>query len=458
MPSLTEIEMLADLSLVRAKATAAIVAIGIALLFVSSALASISLPREKLGELSLDEEQKQLEALLAQSKGDPYVVEQLARIAYQRSNVTLARQLWDRAASEEPNIAGAAVQLAFADIASGRLESAQKRLNDLDVANTTDAHVVIAAADLAMVRNDLKTAHGLLMRALDLAPQYAATHLTLGHLYEVAGQDDSAQTQYEKVTELQPDRASGWLRLANLDFRKGRYQQALDAYRKAEKCRGIQPLAETRMGEAYYRSGDTYAAHQQFVAALKRKPDDPFPRLRLAQTLRQTGRKEQARAELDKIVKSTEYPEALRIIGDDELTAGNRSEAIKFYRRALKANDRDWISANNLAILLVQTKGSPDEALKLVEIAEKAAPQPLASILGTKACVLWFAGRNKEAEPLFEQAIAAVPNYPWTRYCYGQMLRATNRPAEAKEQFRACLFLDPKFERREELGDVGSAD
>jgi tetratricopeptide (TPR) repeat protein len=297
----------------------------------------------------------------------------------------------------------------------------------------------------------MKAAHALLQRALDMAPHYAATHSTLGHYMEVTGQIETAQSSYEKVTELEGDRAAGWLRLAALHFRQNRPHDALAAYRRAETCRGNQPLAETRLGEAYFLRGDWYAAYRWFTAAVERNADDPFPRMRLAQILDRAGRPDEARTRLELILKSTEYPEALKVAAEKELTSGNHQAAIEFYRRRLKAIPEDWVSTNNLALLLVQTNGSAKEASELIDRAIRLAPQPAAALQGTSGCVHWHAGRIDEAEPLLRQAITALPNNSWTRYCYGQVLRAQHRPAEAREQFLACQFLDPSFPRRDEV-------
>jgi tetratricopeptide (TPR) repeat protein len=420
----------------------------------SIAQASIEIPLRELGEVSLDEKQLRLEELLKQSGGDPYVLEELGRIAHQRANPTLAAELWNRAAKQEPNIASAEVQLVFADIASGQLESAQKRLDRLKVASTTDPHVLIAAGELALLRRDAKTANQLLQRALDMAPHFAATHLTLGYFMEVSGQVDTARTFYQKVTELEPDRSPGWLRLAALHFRQNRATEALAAYRQAEKCRGNQPLAETRLGEAYYLRGDLVSSHLLFTAALKRNENDPFPRLRVAQILERTGQTEAFRKQLDQILHSQEYPEALKIAAENELKAGNLEQALDYYRRRLKALPDDWITANNLALLLVQTKGSPQEALELSAKAANLARQPIPALQGTHGCALWYAGRIDDAEPLLQQAIAALPNNSWTRYCFAQVLLAQRRPAEAQQQFKACQFLDPAFQRRDEVGQI----
>lgn len=419
--------------------------------------ATIEIPLDRLGNLSLDAEQEQLEEILAYAKNDPYVVADLGRIAYQRSNFDLARRLWAQASSKEPNIPGPDVQLAFADIASGQLDGAQRRIDELNLPGTTDAHVVIAAAELAMARNDQQQANQLLQRALDMAPKLPAAHLTLGHFQETTGDVASAQASYEKVAELLPDRTHGWLRLGALMFRQRRHGEALAAYQKAEKCHGVQPLAETRMGEAFYLQGDLFAAHRQFTAALERKADDPFPRLRLAQTLARAGRAMEASAQLQQILAAQEYPEAVRLLAEHEMQAGNAKEAIDLYRRALKANPNDWVAANNLSILFVQTGGPADEAVALVDQAAKLAPPTLASLQGTKGCALWHAGRFAEAEPLLAAAIAAVPNYSWTRYCYGQTLHALKRDTEAREQFEACLFLDPAFPKRDEIAKILAA-
>jgi tetratricopeptide (TPR) repeat protein len=413
--------------------------------------ASLTVPLSQLGDISLDQEQSRLTELLEKSGGDPYILEQLARLAYTRGNVPLATQLWDQAARQEPRIASAKVQLVFAELAAGNLEGARRRLEPLDVESAADPHVLLAAGELAVMSGEAEAANAHLMRALDLAPHYAVTHLTLGHFMEVTGQLETARTSYEKAAELQPEHSQGWLRLAALHLREGAEERALSAFRKAEECTGIQPLAETRMGEAYYLRGDLFNAFAYFQRAAERNQEDAFPKLRIAQVKYRAGRVSEALSDIRAILQNAEYPEALRVAAEYELQAGRLDNALSYYLRRLKAVPEDWIAANNTALLLVQTEGSADDAAGWIDRAIELAPQSSPALMGTKGCVLWYAGRASEAEPLLKQAVEALPNNPWTRYCYGKTLVERRRFAAARRQFAACQFLDPHFPRREEV-------
>ena len=417
--------------------------------------ASIEVPELDLQFGSLKSQEEKLRILVKESNGDPYLLRELGRVIYRRGDTDLAKQMWDRAAAADPNFPKAEVELVFIAMANGDLAQAQQQLDRLNVASTKDAHVLIAAAELSMLRRDMQSANDLLLRAIDIAPQFWATHLTLGHFMEVSGDFETAQTFFEKVTELLPDRPNGWLRLAALHFRQGRVDEAFEAYRTAEKCKGRQPLAETRMGELYYLNNDHFAAYRFFNAAVRRNEEDPFPRLRLGQVLQRVGRTDEARVELEAILKTTEYPEALKSLAEMFFAQGEWKMASEYYRRALKVDPDDIVTCNNLAMLIVQDQGDAKDAVVLIERAlQQSGNRQIPALKATQGCVLYCAGKVAEAEPMLAESVKILPNLPWVRYCYGNVLIARKKPAEARRQLEACLFLDPDFPRKPEVQEL----
>ena len=425
----------------------------LALLFGSStAYGSVDAPPlAQLGEIILKEPTLQLDSLLGLANGDAYQIEEFGRMALQKGNSTLAEKLWSKARELNPEIAAPDVQWVFADLSSGNMESAKERLEQLRYQNSDDPHVLIAGAEMVAMQRDYAAANALLVRALEKGPTLAITHLTLGSFFERTGDLDSALSSYLKAAELKPERASGFLHAAALLIRRGEMEQALDMYRKAEKCQGRQPLAETRMGEVYFIKNDWYRAHHYYAKALTRDAQDPFPRLRLAQTLLKTSHNEEGMRELNRVIQDHKYPEAYRVAADHALANGNLDAAISLYRERVKGAPQDWVAANNLAICLVQTEGSADEALQMISSAEHSAPAGVSSVKGTKGCVLWYRGDYQGAEALLTQAVRETPNSAWTRYCLGKSLLKLGKTSIAQEQLSNCLFLEPAFPRKAEV-------
>ena len=89
-----------------------------------------------------------------------------------------------------------------------------------------------------------------------------------------------------------------------------------------------------------------------------------------------------------------------------EMASGNDEAAITSYESAL-SQQKTPLALNNLAWLL--RKQDPERALDLAEQARDMAPQNPA-ILDTYGWLLHLAGKNAEAKPVLEQALALAPD------------------------------------------------
>lgn len=80
-------------------------------------------------------------------------------------------------------------------------------------------------------RTDARTDSSTGTRA-DSRTEDAATWLEQGEAAYLARRDDEAIAMFERVVEVQPERAHAWLRLGNLHHRRGAWFKSLSAYRR----------------------------------------------------------------------------------------------------------------------------------------------------------------------------------------------------------------------------------
>ena len=73
-----------------------------------------------------------------------------------------------------------------------------------------------------------------------------------------------------------PDDARGWFRLGVLEARRGRYAEAIDAFRKAARGMPDRPEPLVNLAVIYNELGDARAAAEALEAALALRPKDPF--------------------------------------------------------------------------------------------------------------------------------------------------------------------------------------
>ncbi|MCK7546191.1 tetratricopeptide repeat protein [Marinobacter bryozoorum] len=104
---------------------------------------------------------------------------------------------------------------------------------------------------------------------------------------------------------------------------------------------------------------------------------------------------------------SPENPAAHLRRAEHQMANGEDSEAIASYEAALGRQPDNAIALNNLAWLLRER--DQQRAITLAEQARDLAPQS-PPILDTYGWILHLAGRNKEAKPVLEEALALAPD------------------------------------------------
>ena len=90
-----------------------------------------------------------------------------------------------------------------------------------------------------------------------------------------------------------------------------------------------------------------------------------------------------------------------------QMANGSETDAIASYEAALGRQPDNAIALNNLAWLLRER--DQQRAITLAEQARDLAPESPA-ILDTYGWILHLAGRNEEAKPVLEQALALAPD------------------------------------------------
>lgn len=238
-------------------------------------------------------------------------------------------------------------------------------------------------------------------------------------------QFDDAIKLVEAELKKRPESRAIQLAYASTAARSGKWDLALDTYRKLVAAEPNSADLHMQLGALLIQKGDLAAAMESFQKAEKLAPKDPRPLVAHAEALDRAGQKQQA---------------------------------VELYRRALKINPNDPAALNNLAFLLTETGGNLDEALRLAQKAVQLAPDsPMATdTLG------WVYLKKKmidSAIQVFDQLSRKFPNDPIVRMHYGMALIEKGDPARARKELEAALAQQPSREDeariRELLASVG---
>jgi predicted Zn-dependent protease len=212
--------------------------------------------------------------------------------------------------------------------------------------------------------------------------------------------------------------------LAELGFRTSRYDVALDQYTQLLASHPKSAELYSHIAIVYVQKGDLPNAIANFKMAMTLSPHRFTSVALLARTLNQAGR---------------------------------TTEAIQFYRAALKISPQDSLVLNDLAFLIAETGTNLDEALKLAKQAVGEAPGEI-TFADTLGWIYLKKGQVDSALQVFRNTVRQNPNNTDFRYHLGLALWRAGDKTNAKSELQAALALGPSPKLREEIQELlGSA-
>ena len=256
-------------------------------------------------------------------------------------------------------------------------------------------------------------------RALEIEPNSALAHTTLGQA-SAAGDDwDAAEASFRRAVELDPNTARAHAGLADIYFAREDFQAAVDAATAALNLNdqltaayGIRGLANNALGNAPEAYGD-------LAMAITVNADDPAANLAFAQVYEAQDNKGQATTYYRKVTTLPNSPPASRVeahiaLGRFAIDSMNPDEAVTEMEAAAAA---DPGSAEAKAALGMAHRAkakalrqAQDLAGALVSAEAANAANPDDPLNNLEYGIALFSNQAlAEAAPLLEAAIPAFP-------------------------------------------------
>jgi tetratricopeptide (TPR) repeat protein len=132
---------------------------------------------------------------------------------------------------------------------------------------------------------------------------------------------------------------------------------------------------------------------------------------------------------------------------------GQVDAAIDQYRKAIAVDERDVVSLNNAAWLLLEMKKRPDDALALAIRAEKIAPR-FVPALDTLGWAHYRRGSYADAETFLARAVERAPGNAAIQYHLGMTYYRLGKKTDAVAVLRRASQLDPKLAQAEKIDSV----
>lgn len=340
----------------------------------------------------------------------------------------------------------------------GVIEAGQMVL-ELDPNPSADIYVSLAAS---MARQEAyDDAQGMAEKALELAPDSAVAHSTLGLAAFAGGDMEAAETSFSRAVELDPETARAHAGLAEIYFARDDFQAAVDSATEALNRNDQLTAAYGIRGKANNALGNQAEAYGDLAMAITVNSNDPAANLAFAQVYESQGNNSQAENYYDRVTKLDNSPpgakvEAYLALGRFAIDNREFDAAVERMEGALAAapdseaaragaGQAHYHKARNLR-QAQDTAGS----LAAVEKAREYAPDdPAVSV--EYGIALFSNQQVAEARPHLEQGIPGFPedgdpnDLGLAHYALGQALMGANDFAGAKGHFDSAAAALPTW-------------
>jgi len=371
----------------------------------------------------------------------------LARIAAVENRTNDYRKLLERASKAGRNAVQPRIMLANYYLRTGVMDralAAAREARDLAPGNP----VVLALLGRIQVNSGrFDAAIESFRQAVAAQPDDARAHFLLGMALMHNNELAEAKQSLQRAHELEPDNLEVYSRLVSADIRMGNADEAMAKINAIKQRYPESPRGHAIEGDINMLRGNVEAAIRAYSRALALGESSELA-VKLYQARVAAGEADTAFKALSSWVER--YPrdtQALGVLADRHLQAGEYRDAISEYERIRDINPANAVALNNLAWLYQQT-GDP-RALETARQAHEFYPQAI-SVVDTLAWILIENGQVESGLNLLEQAMAERDiTEPEVRFHYASGLARTGEARRARRELQAILEEDTAFPGRE---------
>lgn len=230
---------------------------------------------------------------------------------------------------------------------------------------------------------------------------------------------------------------------ARLLVNQKKLPEAEKAYSQLANYEQYGPLGELYKAELLIGREDSAGAAARIREVLDRYPNLAWLRLHLIELAFAAGRKEEALAEADRVLKlASATPAARLLVARSLMMHGEDVKAFAIARQVGREDPDHAVAASVLRATIYLKRGLPDFALAEAEDALARKPDAADALLvaGQAQSLL---GRPKEAAALYAQAIQAGARSEGVERRLGMALRQTGDTAQAIEHLKRAVELAP---------------
>jgi choline-sulfatase len=358
---------------------------------------------------------------------------------------------------------------------------ATEREAPLDPREMIEAHVDFEAGRELVSQGDTDLALKALSGALDRDPNNVAMLTERARLFLRTGELDDARRDFQRCMTLDPDSATAFHGLAQIEIKGGNFDNALElaeigstkrgafeslSVLKARALIGMERVDDaTRFiderlaehpndadllglrGDIYAHNGDFEKAEEYFRKAVAEDALHAPSRFLLAQLLKRNGRGPEAVAVLEDLLQiQPGNPRALAAIGDIKIN--DAESAVAYLEEAVRLDPKNYEALLNLGRVYLQMGlGAKGEAMLRRAIESRPYSK---SAYNNLAVSLIIQGRLAEAEEMLQTLLEEHPDFAEARNNLSLTLARSGDLKGAEAEARRAIesnekLLDPSL-------------
>lgn len=222
----------------------------------------------------------------------------------------------------------------------------------LAYAGLADCYTMMCWHTIVRAKDVFPIAKAAAMRALALDDQLAEAHASLGAVSETIWDWNSAEMQYRRALDLNPNYATAHQWYAEYLAHTGRFDEAFREMKSAQELDPLSSIINTELGWIHYAAREYDRAIEQYMSVIDLDPEFALAHWRLGEAYNQTGRYEEAIREIQEAARLSGYNSRLVArLGHAYAIAGKKQEALEVLRELNAISEEQYVSPYEIAII-----------------------------------------------------------------------------------------------------------
>ena len=374
--------------------------------------------------------------------GSPAAQYTLGLASMARNDTAAAEQAFERVLKLNPRAAAARLQLARLQLARGETAGALRQAQEVSKARPDDPEAAVLMSRSLRARGELPRAERELATRISRKPDSAPLHLEMGWLALQRNELKAARQSFETALRLMPSLFDARAGLVSLEIVQKNFDAARARIREWQQQSPDSRL-EILSARVDLAAGKTAEAEQTLRAVVSADPSQLDAYDLLGRIAISAGQLDRAVTEYQALAGRSKTPAGpLTMVGMIEEARGRGDAARQQYEKALEADPRAGVAANNLAWMYAEA-GRLDEALTLATVATEQLKRPEAE--DTLGWIYYRKGLTQHAITAFERAVSRSPKNPVYQYHLGLAQLKDGNDTQGRAALKRALDLKPDF-------------